>query len=164
MKKCMKRVLVIVLLLVAVGGYIRKITKVLSEKSRKIKELNVYYKVVVAWLDAAFQERFVSDWLEEKKYSTVAIYGRGTLGLLLYEELKKNNVKVSCFIDQSAEEFPMLCDGVPVIPLSGFSAYEQETDVIIVTPIHATEAICNDLQQRGVNVPEWNLDCIINEM
>jgi FlaA1/EpsC-like NDP-sugar epimerase len=164
MKKYMKWALVIILLLAAVGGYIRKIMKVLSEKSRKIKELNVYYKVAVAWLDAIFQGRCISDWLEAKGYSTVAIYGRGTLGLLLYEELKKSNVKVSCFIDQSAEEFPMLCDGVPVIPLSEFPAYEQDTDVIIVTPIHAAEAICNDLQQRGSNVPRWNLDCVINEM
>lgn len=87
-----------------------------------------YYSIYSAMLNKiSFNEKIPFDF----NGKTVAVYGYGTLGKILYNLLKKENINVNCIIDNG--------DGIeaelPVYKASEISA-DNMTDIIIVTPVY----------------------------
>lgn len=115
------------------------------EKARKpngdCDRLNGYYETLAQWLTNIQNGFCVEDYLKEKGVQTVAIYGMGELGILLYNELKKSSdIQVLYGIDQSG-----------VSAIDDFDVYYPEdelpdVDLVIVTPISYMDEIVSKLK------------------
>lgn len=95
---------------------------------------NSFYNLLFQWLDKKLDDNTVEKALAGGSIASVAIYGAGKHGLLLYKELKQqNNINVKYFIDKNEIETDIpvykLEDGLP------------EVDAVIISPYLETEAI-----------------------
>lgn len=103
--------------------------------------LNGYYETLAQWLTNIQNGLHVEDYLKEKGVQTVAIYGMGELGILLYNELKDStDIQVLYGIDQSG-----------VSAIDDFDVYYPEddlpdADLVIVTPISYMDEIVSKLK------------------
>lgn len=104
------------------------------------------------WLENRNKNHTFVDYFNASGYKTVAIYGAGDLGKLLYEEIKDSNIKVSYFVDRNGEGLKNV-DGIPVVMLKDVVNQEQ-VDVMVVTPAGNFEAISRDIVK---NVPQMCL-------
>ncbi|MDR3164018.1 MAG: hypothetical protein LBU13_00400 [Synergistaceae bacterium] len=80
-----------------------------------------------------FNSRYrAGDLLVKMGYKDIAIYGGGTMGTLLYEELAGSEINVSVIIDKEAE--PMFPYDLEVIPLEKLNA-SYRIDAVVLTPL-----------------------------
>lgn len=161
MKKNMK---ILIGAIGAVAGIweIRQIRKKMTLFRQNDDRLNRYYDLLLNWIDALYGKRSLSDYLKSNGYQKVAIYGNGTMGFLLYEDLKKSDMTVAYFIDKNAQEIPLDIEGIHTIGVEKIKE-QEEVDAIIVTPIHAFDAIKNDLKKKDINIPIISLDTVVLE-
>ncbi len=109
--------------------------------SNDCDRLNGYYETLAQWLTNIQNGLHIEDYLKEKGVQTVAIYGMGELGILLYNELKKSSdIQVLYGIDQSG-----------VSAIDDFDVYYPEddlpdVDLVIVTPISYMDEIVSKLK------------------
>lgn len=127
---------------IGIIGY--HMTKALKSETSQHKTFRGYYNLTNQWLRNKQDSKDLLQELAKNQYKKIAIYGMGTLGELLYNDLKKSDMEVIYFIDRNAEEVFYGIDNIPVIGLKHIST-QQKADVIIVTPIHDFEKIQNDL-------------------
>lgn len=110
--------------------------------SNDCDRLNGYYETLAQWLTNIQNGIGVEDYLKEKGVQTVAIYGMGELGILLYNELKKStDIQVLYGIDRSG-----------VCAIDDINVYYPEddlpnVDLVIVTPISYMDEIVSELKQ-----------------
>ena len=141
---------------------IGKIRKKLAIKNHDAERKNRYYDLLLDWIDGLYGNRSIAEYLKKNGWHKAAIYGNGTMGFLLYEDLKKSTVSVEYFIDKNAKEVPLDIDDIHTISIDEI---EQQTgvDVIIITPIHVYDEIKTDLEKNGINIPIISLGTIILE-
>ena len=101
-----------------------------------------YYNMLNQWLGLKMDNQNLSQYLMEKGYKQVAIYGMGELGNRLWEELKNTDIDVSYAIDQN-----------PVINYSNLKIITKDTaipdvDAIIVTVPYAYDEIKKELETK----------------
>lgn len=113
------------------------------ENANKDKDCFVTLK---RWLENRNQNRTFSHYFHQYGYQTIAIYGAGDLGRLLYQELKGTDIIVKYFVDRNGEGMHQL-DGIPVIPISEIHEME-EVDALIITPIGSYDGICQTLARK----------------
>lgn len=107
------------------------------------------FVTVKRWLENRNQNKTFGDYFHQYGYQTIAIYGAGDLGRLLYEEIRGTDVAVKYFVDRNAEGLHEV-DGIPVITVPEISGME-EVDALVITPIGNYDAICRTLAGQ---VPE----------
>ena len=56
------------------------------------------------WLENRNANKTLVDYFHRYGYKTIAIYGAGDLGRLLYEEIKNSDIQVKYFIDRNGKE------------------------------------------------------------
>lgn len=117
---------------------IRKRMKV-EDDYDKFKE---FYDVLVSWLALSQRGIKIDQYLINKGYTSVAIYGMKELGQRLYEELKDSTVKVDYIIDRNNTEIHAK------VPVLHPDEVTKEPDVIIVTAIHYFDDIESELKNR----------------
>lgn len=98
------------------------------------------------WLENRNQNKYFSDYFHQYGYRTVAIYGAGDLGRLLYEEIKETDIVVKYFVDRNAEGLHQI-EGIPVYTISE-AVHEEETDVLVITPVGNYDEICKVLVKQ----------------
>lgn len=114
----------------------------------------VYYNVLFLWLKNKLNNKNIENYLLQKDIKTIAIYGAGNLGELLYDELKiSNKVTIKYIIDQSNVNGSLY--EVPVIKPEQIKEIES-VDCIVVTPIYAFDVIGKNLKQ----LDSKNIICI----
>lgn len=112
------------------GGFSVKIE---DRKISDMPELSAYLKfykmfhTMLNWMRIRNKGLRVSDFLREKKYFKIAIYGMGYLGECLYDELYGGDIKISYGIDRLALDFKK------ELPIFKFEDNLPEVDAIIVT-------------------------------
>lgn len=129
-----------------------------SEKNSRAK---LYDDLMTQWNINKTNNIHIIDSLRENDLKKIAIYGIGTLGELLYNEIKNTDVKISCFIDQSAENYVYGFDDVMVITPDVIHNIGM-VDAIIVTPIHVYESIEKTIRNNGFNGKVISLERLIN--
>ncbi len=128
------------------AGIMNSISKKTIEQERKLRErYQQYYSVASRCLMLKNDGKKIADYFEEKQIRTVAIYGVGTMGNILYNELADSNVKVSCFIDANAEELSYGLDEVEVL-IPDEVCTKENIDAIIVTPVADYDEIRSKLE------------------
>lgn len=114
----------------------------------------IYYNILYLWLKNKLNNKSIEDYFLENEIKTIAIYGAGNLGELLYCELKDSvKISVKYLIDQSNANKSLY--KVPLVNLDQINRME-EVEGIIVTPIYAFDAIKENLNKFGLK----NVLCI----
>ncbi len=130
-------------------------------KIAKYKELdrknNAILSLYSKWMYARNEGKTMAEYLKEKNYKTVAIYGMHYLGENLLEELGANDIEVIYAIDRNADKLS-----------AEVSLYRPEdelpcVDVIIVTAFYFFDEIQDYLQGR-VDCPVLSIEDLIYEM
>ncbi len=99
------------------------------------------------WLENRNRNKTFSDYFHQCGYRTIAIYGAGDMGRLLYEEVKNTDIAVKYFVDRNAEGLREV-EGIPVIPVSEIRD-GGEVDVLVITPIGNYDEICRLLARQA---------------
>ncbi|MCI9584160.1 PIG-L family deacetylase [Clostridiaceae bacterium] len=116
------------------------------------------YQMLRMW-DNTGNDRIVN-WLRQRRYTDVAIYGMGDFGRKLHRDLESAGVRVVYTMDQYAGS---MAAGVPVVRSDIFEEMPA-VDAVIVTVIHSFAAVKRDLVSRGCDAGRiLSLQDIINE-
>ncbi|RKI43229.1 hypothetical protein D7V86_00930 [bacterium D16-51] len=141
-------------------GYLGKTqTELVDRKYKRSKE---YYDVTYQWIVNKQKGMEITDYFAEHRIKTIAIYGMGTLGELLYNDIKEDSaVGVSCFIDQMADLYSAGIDDIPVLK-DVSEDYKDQIDAVVITPVHQFDNIKKELEGQGVDKAIISLKEIIN--
>jgi phosphoglycerate dehydrogenase-like enzyme len=114
------------------------------------------------WMENRNAGKMLDAYFREHGYETIAIYGAGDLGKLLYEELKHTDIKILYFVDRNAEGLHQI-EGIPVIDLDAV-AENKSIDVLVVTPLRDYNVICSELIGIAPEVPIISLKDAVYEL
>lgn len=124
--------------------------------------LNTYYDIMTLWMQHIQEDRYIGEYLYDHGFHSIAIYGRGKIGTLLYQELRNSKVKVKCFVDEvTREEFKGI-DDIPNIVIKDIS--KQDVDAVVVTPCFDMKNITKVLLNAGCNTKIVSLYDVLFEM
>lgn len=141
------------ILLVAAGLFFKYITKKLGKIntridgcSSRIYRANEYVDLYAKIIHRKDRGLGLGETLEGMGVKNIAIYGKGTLGDEVQDDLEHSNVHIECYIDKFAKEDTH--NGLPVFSFSTLGEMES-VDLILVTPIHAFHSVMRDLYAEG---------------
>lgn len=119
-------------------------------------------QTLINWLLAEFAGNSIEQYLKEAGIKSIAIYGAGAIGLLLYHALANSEVYVKFFVDKKAGNIEL---GIPVKLIKQEEIMEQEQpDAIIITAAKSFYIIYSELKEKGVISEILSLDKIINAL
>lgn len=132
-------------------------TKKKLEDQKKMTEKNrEQYLLLNQWLKLRQSGKSICNYLSEKGYKTVAIYGMGINGKRVIQELKDSEIEVLYGIDKKADSI------VSEINVLAADADLPETDAIVVSePIYIEEI--TKLLKTKVHCPIVSLEEAIYE-
>lgn len=84
----------------------------ISAKEKLSERSGTYYKLTYEWLQKKLQGESILAYFEENNIKKIAIYGKGSLGELLFQELRDSGIEIVCFIDQCSLEMFQTEDAV----------------------------------------------------
>lgn len=135
----------------------------ITVKEKFLERSETYYKLTYEWLNKKMQKKSITDYFERNNIRKIAVYGKGSLGEFLYQELRNSGIIVVCFIDQCSKEMLQTESAIPVVNLEEFSTLKTDIDTIVITPIHAYDSIVHDLSQLKNKYRILSLEDIIYE-
>lgn len=150
----------------AIGGIFASKKLGLFKKSSLIEDnarrarLNSYYTVLSQWVSNKIDSKNLADYFKENDIKTIAIYGMGTLGELLYQELKGSNIEIKYFVDKNADKLYYGIDELPIVCVDKLNEYEK-VDAIIVTPVFDFDAIEEAIMQGASDSNVISLDDVV---
>lgn len=103
-----------------------------------------FYCKMREWLRMEFSDDSIAWRLENMNVHTIAIYGAGMHGMLLFQDLRRSNIRIACFIDRNKKG--MAHDKINIyapedrLPL---------VDAVVVSTYLEFEKIKQELQMRG---------------
>ena len=126
------------------------IERLLETITKNNKILNVYER----WIKLKTRSGGVHQFIQDNGFRKVAVYGMGSLGRSLCDELSHNQVEVVYVIDKNIN-----------INCGEYQCYTMqdefpEVDVVIITPITYFEEIAKELSKK-LSCPLLSLDDII---
>lgn len=137
-------------------GYKKRYTEKENENLRNFKK----FQLLNQWMKLKIREVQLKEFLEYRQIRTVAIYGMGELGRLVYEELKFSGAgqSVRYGIDQNGKQPDQ---EIPVYPLD--SSLER-TDAIIITPVLITDFIEDEIYRKLGEQITFTLEEVLYEL
>lgn len=116
------------------GGTTANNMDTMTERFRK------NYNLMVRWMTAAQNHKSIADTLSEQGIHSVAIYGMGEIGTLLYNELKDTEIAMPYAIDNGG--------AYAELEIRRSDDTLDSVDAIIVSVIYAYDEIKSDLQGK----------------
>ena len=80
---------------------------------------------------------------------TIAIFGSGLKGKALYDYCKKNNVHVTCFIDNDSDKWSNKVDNIEVVSPEKIDEIAKQIDYIVIASQWEREIY---YQIKGMNI------------
>lgn len=111
----------------------------------EIHRINENYEVMRDWLDRSGDIGALEKRIVENGFRTIAIYGMGDLGKMLYRKLSSSSIKVVYAIDRNPRRIDN--DLKVISPNDAF----EEVDVIVVTIVAEFDAIKRLLETKTTN-------------
>lgn len=96
---------------------------------QKVDKFKKYYQLTNQWLMLKNMNKTIADYLINKGYKSIAIYGMGELGNRLYEDLVNSPVEVIYAIDKYPD------NNFAELRFCELSEDMEPVDLIIVTPV-----------------------------
>ncbi len=125
----------------------------LRQKEWEQRRKNRLFQMTFLWVDNLQKGKRIGDWLVEKGYNSVAVYGAGGVGRRVLAELSGTDIKVLYAIDKKPVEM-----GIPVYaPEDDLPA----VDCVIVTVIMEYREICRCLRAR-LECPIFSIEEIVS--
>ncbi len=113
------------------------------QKYRKESDKHLeMFLVMYFWVRNLNNEKKIGNFLKDQGYRYIAIYGASYMGICLYEELVKEDIKVICFIDKSN------IDQMMNIPVKKIEDDLGSVDAIIVTSVYYFYEIEKELKRK----------------
>lgn len=114
------------------------------------------------WLYLEKRKQSIAEFLRERGYFKIGIYGMGYVGNRLYDFLSDSVVETIFVIDRQAEKFAC---SIPAFRLEDMQieGYMKQADAIIVTAEAAFESIKEEIEKRYV-IPVFSFKYILLEM
>ncbi len=115
--------------------------KTLIEEKNKFEH---YLNLLDSWMVLREKGICLVNWIIEKGYRNIGIYGYGTLGKHLVRELENSEVVIRFIVDQEKEKVP--------VGMLAFLPEEQlpEADVLVVTATFYYDDIYHRLKGKGI--------------
>ena len=114
----------------------------IEQKQQKQKHITNVYDM---WLTIHINGKSILGYFEKRKIREIAIYGYGSLGKRLYQELTKQQaVKVRYIIDQMAQQKTDCKEKIVSL-----SENMEKVDCIVVTAVHDYDKIKENLFNLG---------------
>lgn len=120
-----------------------KLTRQIQAANSIIEKKNEFYLFMRNWVELHQAGGSIADKLLQEDVFTVAVYGAGKHGKMLYNELRSTGVKVAYWIDKNCKGETI--EGCPVI---GVDSELPQVDAVIVTPYREFRSIESLLRER----------------
>ena len=122
--------------------YEKRLRHEMETFSDNISKQHGFYSLLIRWVKLLIAGKSVGEYMHEKGYRTVAVYGMKEIGVLLIDELEKNDVTVAYGIDQAADSIYLPKKVIrPDEPM-------EPVDVVVVTAIHYYQDIRNAMETK----------------
>ena len=116
----------------------KKIAQIENEKNRFKNQ----FDILCQWHRNNLQGCELEEILKERNIHTIAIYGKGIIGRLIYKTLEDTSIKVPFFIDKNAEN--IVNDLEKTVGIEKITE-EQKPDAIVVSLPYDFQKIKRDL-------------------
>jgi hypothetical protein len=136
----------------------RAIKAIKNATAQELQKYRAYYRLLGSWMKLRNRNRSLAEYFADHNHSTVAIYGLGSLGICLLEELNNSRIVVRYGIDRNAKHLSYLGLKV-VLPESPI----EPVDVIVITPINQHEELASGLAGKTA-AALVNLEDIIHSL
>lgn len=130
-------------------------TVLLPECKASKSKMQIYFEVLDKWMTMEENGCKLQDYFVDRKWTHIAIYGKGKIGKHLYTRLKDTQIHVDYFIDKDSST---LEQGIKTI-----SPHEKLpcVDVAVITPVLEFEQIKKSL--AGTDIKNIvSVDCIFS--
>ena len=152
-------------------NYYSKREKIVKDKELQLEKLRQdaaifrnRVNLLVQWLEKRNQNRTIGAYLKEKGIKNVGIYGLGTIGERLLEELLADkDITVSYILDKKWVLQGGRCEGIPVISPDLIKKYPG-VQWLIVTPVFDLYSIRTEIFKIDPHTEIKGIDEIINRM
>lgn len=136
----------------------KKIYQIMPDHAKESKYFNLY-QFLLKWNAAG--EDCVKNWLKQRNYSNIAVYGMGDLGRKVIRDLEGEEICIRYAIDKMAG---IMTAAFPVLH-PNLLGDAPMVDVIIVTVIKGYNEIKGGLVSKGIEAGKINsLEEVIDEM
>ncbi len=85
------------------AAFVKFIKKDTDDNAGKVMKFKSQFYLVSRWLGLKQEKRNLSEYFEENGYKNIAIYGLGTLGEYLSNELEGTSIEIKFAIDEKAD-------------------------------------------------------------
>ncbi len=119
--------------------------------------VNMYYHVAVDWIDKIQRGLSVGGEIKRRNWNSIAIYGYGDLGRLLYKEATLNQIDVKYVVDRNPYYKSLPCK-VKIITPDGDL---EKVDVMIVTALNYYSEIKKSLIEKEFQAPVISIEELI---
>lgn len=159
-----RKILVIVLIVGIVAGFAEAVHSIWHKMQQEINSQKALasknsklFSIMSEWMKTKRSNRTVADYLSEKGYRTIGVYGMGNMGDCLIGELNNSPVVVKYAIDRNAEDI-----------YANVNLYKPnddlpDADAIVVTVLTESDSIKNELQNK-MKCPILSIEDIIMDM
>ncbi len=115
----------------------------LFELEQKLQKQILFYQLFVKWFEKRNQKRYIKDFLLNRHYTEIAIYGYAECGRLLYQELNGSQIKVLYIMDKKDIKISEEEDIKIYVPQKNL----EPVQAVIVTAIYYYEEIKKELEE-----------------
>ena len=120
------------------------------------------FDIVCKWMQLKQHNISIMSYLKERNMMSVAIYGAGELGILLYKELSCESDYVKYILDKNAQEMPLQDKSVPVYSVEDMKV--TPVDLVIVTPVFVIDEVKGLILERFPKQKVLELEEVLSEM
>ncbi len=133
-------------------------------ESAKVENSRNYKKVqlLCQWMRLKQKNIELTEFFVDRNIMSVAIYGAGALGILLYKELMHRSELVKYILDKRADKLKLDEVEVPIYSLTNPAAFPVE--VIIITPVLITDEIEDAILARFENQKVFEIEEVLYEL
>lgn len=119
------------------------LTQQIKNANSNVERKNDFYLFMRNWVELHQSGMSIADRLLGEDVSTVAIYGTGKHGMMLYNELKATKVKVAYWIDKNCKAETI--EGCTVMCVD---CELPQVDAVVVTPYREFQTIESSLREK----------------
>lgn len=150
-----KKVIALLLYVAGIGFSAFEFGLIVSKnKDDVIKKYKSYFYLMLEWMTILENGKLISDYLDEKGYTRIAVYGGRDMGEHLVKQIVERDISVAYIIDRSLSRFKY------DIPIYTLEDQLPMVDAIIVTPIWDYDNIKTKLSAK-VSCPIIPMDNLI---
>lgn len=107
------------------------------------------YDFLLRWKDNELKGKKITETLNERGYSMIAVYGMGKIGWLLCDQLMEEGMDIAYAIDRDADKLSYNAfTNIPDVRLKTPEEDLEPVDVIIVTALVSFQEIKMNLQKK----------------